>query len=47
MDGDKVSVRLTLKRDGAVVARLTVEGSKGDLPDLARKIAEAILSATK
>jgi WD40 repeat protein/uncharacterized caspase-like protein len=44
---DKVSVRLTLKRDGAVVAKLTVEGKKNELSALAEKMAQAILDAAK
>lgn len=48
MDGDKVTVRLRLKRNGAdVVPPLSVEGSKSDLPGLTEKIAQAILGATK
>lgn len=41
-----VSVRLRLKKDGAAVARLVVEGKK-DLPALAAELAEAILKAAK
>jgi WD40 repeat protein/uncharacterized caspase-like protein len=47
IEGDKVSVRITLKRDGVVAARLTVEGSKGSLPALADKLSQAVLAAAK
>ena len=47
VDGDKVSVRLILKRDGVVVARLKVEGKKNDLPALAEKMAQAVLQGAK
>jgi hypothetical protein len=45
--GEKVSVRLTLKRDGAVVARLTVQGKKDGLAALAEVLARAVLEAAK
>ena len=45
--GDKVSVRLTLKRDGVVIARPMVEGRKSDLPALAEKLAQAVLGVAK
>ena len=47
VEGDKVSVRLTLKRDTVVRAKLTVEGSKEALPALADKMAQAVLEAAK
>ena len=47
VEGDKVTVRLTLKRDGVVIARPMVEGRKSDLAVLADKMAEAVLGAAK
>lgn len=47
IQGDNVAIRLTLKRDGAVLARLQVEGNKGDLPALAQNMARAVLAAVE
>lgn len=47
VEGDSVSVRLTLKRDGVVVARLKIEGKKTDLAALGEKMAQAVLGAAK
>ncbi|MDX1947200.1 MAG: hypothetical protein SFU86_17500, partial [Pirellulaceae bacterium] len=47
VDGETVAVRLTLRRDGEILARLQVEGTKTDLAALAEKMSAAILAATK
>jgi len=47
VDGNKVAVRLVLKRDGQVLGRTTINGSTADLPGLTAKIADAIRAGVK
>jgi hypothetical protein len=46
-EGDKVRVRLLLKRDSQTVKRLEIEGSKSDLKGLVEKLSQAVLDAVK
>ena len=47
VEGNNVAVRITLRRDGVILARLQVEGAKSDLATLADKLAKAILAVAK